>query len=175
GADPEQTLTPVYPATEGLQQGLLRRLTAAALDALEKDPSVLEELIPEQTLAGLGMPSLAEALRLVHRPPPDVNRELLFGGRHPAQQRLAFEELLAHQVSLKLFRRDVRALEAPSLAAGREVLDTLASSLPFRLTRAQQRVIAEVVQDLGADVPMLRLVQGDVGSGKTVVAACAAA
>lgn len=174
GEDPplDETLTPVYPGTEGLQQGRVRRLVEAALTRLDARPPV--DLVPAETLADLGLPSLLDALRYVHHPPPDADLRLLEQGLHPSQQRLAFEELLAHQLSLRILRRRVREHRAPELkAAGSAVPDFLAA-LPFDLTGAQQRVLSEILEDLAAPRPMLRLVQGDVGSGKTVVAAAAA-
>lgn len=171
----EQTLTPVYPATEGLSQGLLRRLVQRALAALDSNPAALRELLPEKLLAGLRLPPLREALQCAHNPPAGADTARLLDGSHPALRRLAFEELLAHQLSLRLLRREVRALRAPPLPPGSTLAGTLQERLPFRLTRAQQRVLEELRADLARDVPMLRLVQGDVGSGKTVVAALAAA
>jgi ATP-dependent DNA helicase RecG len=171
GAPPE-TLTPVYPATEGVQQGRLRRLTELALEALDADG--VTEWLPAEILDSLHLPSLRDALVLIHRPTPDTSVEELAAGKHPAQRRLSFEELLAHQLSLKLLRRSIRSDPAWPLA-GDELATRLSGSLPFELTRAQQRAYAEIARDLRESTPMLRLVQGDVGCGKTVVAALAAA
>jgi ATP-dependent DNA helicase RecG len=171
----EGSLTPVYPATEGVQQGRLRILTAQALDDLQK--SSVRDWLPPGLLAELGigtLPSLVEALHYVHRPPPGAELALLITGQHPAQRRLAFEELLAHQLSLRLLRRDIQADPAWPLAPPGELARRLRESLSFGLTRAQERVLEEIRADVAKPSPMLRLVQGDVGSGKTVVAALAA-
>ncbi|HET7610292.1 MAG TPA: ATP-dependent DNA helicase RecG [Rhodanobacteraceae bacterium] len=168
----ETSLTPVYPVTEGLGQQRLRGVIDKALARLP-DEAVLE-LVPADMLASLGMMPLRDALLGVHRPPPDADIAALLAGRHPAQRRLAFEELLAHHLSLKQRRARVRRQRAPALPADPELEARFLAALPFALTRAQQRVAGEVGRDLGKRVPMLRLVQGDVGSGKTVVAALAA-
>jgi len=170
-AQPEATLTPVYPTTEGVHQLSLRKLTLAALDGyLEKIP----EWLPPETLAELKLPTLQVALLLVHRPPPDVDVAALEAGRHPAQQRLAFEELLAHQLSLRRRRAQMQAYAAPVLVGAGRLVGQLLERLPFQLTRAQRQVLEEILADLRKPHPMQRLVQGDVGSGKTVVAAAAA-
>jgi ATP-dependent DNA helicase RecG len=168
----EDSLTPVYPATEGVQQGRLRILTALALAEAERQS--VRDWLPDELLRDLGLPPLAEALAYVHRPPPGADLAPLEAGRHPAQRRLAFEELLAHQLSLRLLRREIRADAAWPLAPAGALAARLRASLPFALTGAQERALAEVMADLAAPSPMLRLVQGDVGSGKTVVAALAA-
>ncbi|MCC7199131.1 MAG: ATP-dependent DNA helicase RecG [Gammaproteobacteria bacterium] len=165
-------LTPVYPATEGVQQGRLRVLTALALEKVAA--SDVHDWLPPALLAGEDLPTLAAALEYVHRPPPDAELELLAAGMHPAQRRLAFEELLAHQLSLRMLRRSVRRDPAWPMAGPGELEQRFASSLPFSLTGAQQRVLAELRVDVAKPHPMLRLVQGDVGSGKTVVAAMGA-
>ncbi|MBI1732709.1 MAG: ATP-dependent DNA helicase RecG [Gammaproteobacteria bacterium] len=171
----EQALTPVYPTTERLPQSVLRRLAAAALAAVEQEPEALGELVPERVIRGLALPSLRDAVMQMHLPPPGMDMEQLLAGRHPAQRRLAFDELLAHQISLRLLRREVRTFTAPGLvAADSEPMRHFFGRLPFKLTRAQRRALRDVQRDLAADRPMLRLVQGDVGSGKTVIAAAAA-
>ena len=176
GADEalEAQLTPVYPATEGLAQPRLRALTARALALLKADAAVLRELLPGPLLATLQLPALADALVYLHRPPPDAAISELQAGRHPAQKRLAFEELLAHQLSLLNLRRALRAEPAPALARDNALLPRYLAGLPFSLTAAQQNAWATLSADLAKTKPMLRLVQGDVGSGKTVVAALAA-
>ena len=171
-AEPEETLTPIYPTTEGLHQLSLRNLTEQALARLANDEGV-EEWLPAELLAALRLPGLAAALRYVHRPPVGAPVEVLLAGRHPAQQRLAFEELLAHHLSLRQLRARVQRHRAPALRAPGELFAALQAALPFRLTAAQQRVIAELRADLQQTHPMQRLVQGDVGSGKTLVAAAA--
>lgn len=166
-----ETLTPIYPATEGLQQGRLRRLTALALEATVE--GALKDWLPRAILDELEWPPLHAALAQVHRPPPDADLHQLEARRTPAQRRLAFEELLAHQLSLKLLRREIRSDPAVPLR-GDELAARLLASLPFALTEAQRRAFAEVAADLAQPRPTLRLIQGDVGCGKTVVAALAA-
>jgi len=168
----EDVLTPIYPATEGVQQGRLRILTAMALE--EAARSSVRDWLPPELLADLGLPSLQAALEYVHRPPPDARLDLLAAGRHPAQRRLAFEELLAHHLSLRLLRKEVQRDPAWPLDGPGGLERRLLESLPFELTGAQHRVAAEVRTALAQPSPMLRLVQGDVGSGKTVIAALAA-
>jgi len=167
----DESLTPVYPATEGVQQNMLRALTQQALDLMRE--GALREALPPQILEQLRLPSLTEALAYVHRPPPDAPLRMLLEGQHPAQQRLAFEELLAHHLSLRLLRNKTAQQRAPQLHVPGVLMQRLLDALPFTLTGAQQRVLGEIIHDLRCDHPMQRLVQGDVGSGKTVVAACA--
>ena len=173
GQDPaiNDSLTPIYPATEGVQQGRLRNLTEQALNAMRRSPP--DELLPDSIREELAMPSLAEAVLYLHRPPPDAAVAILPAGRHPCQQRLAFEELLAHYLSLKNLRALADTESAPELGGGREQIEAFVDKLPFRLTGAQERVIGEILDDMQAAHPMMRLIQGDVGSGKTVVAAIA--
>ncbi|MEK7222980.1 MAG: ATP-dependent DNA helicase RecG [Pseudomonadota bacterium] len=173
GAQPakaEQNLTPVYPATTGVHQLSLRKL---ARQALEKYLEKIEEQLPPAVLQELRLPTLIEALALVHQPPPHTPVELLAQGKHPAVLRLAFEELLAHHLSLKRLRARVQTESAPAMSGAGKLIPQLLARLPFQLTRAQQRVLDEILTDLRKVHPMQRLVQGDVGSGKTVVAACA--
>jgi len=173
GAEAETTdsLTPVYPATDGVQQGRLRTLTSQALDVLAEHPP--EELLPDTVRRRLQMPTLSEAIRFLHRPPPDADVIALKSGAHPCQKRLAFEELLAHYLSLRAVRASANRYPAPRLNANASSVDAFLDSLPFTLTGAQQRVVADVRRDVASGHPMMRLVQGDVGSGKTVVAAIA--
>jgi len=168
----EQHLTPIYPATEGLTQPRLRTLAAQALTWLGTHN--LRELLPDQLRRELNQSSLADALRYLHQPPTTANVHLLMEGEHPFQQRLAFEELLAHHLSLLLLRRQTQATGASQLYLNTQLQHEFLAQLPFKLTRAQERVFKEITADLAKPVPMLRLVQGDVGSGKTVVAALAA-
>ena len=170
-ASTDDSLTPIYPATEGVQQGRLRNLTDQALRFMQETPPV--ELLPASITNKLGMPSLAEAIRYLHRPPPDANVQQMLQGRHPCQQRLAFEELLAHYLSLRRLRALAETEDAPALTGGDTVVGRFISDLPFELTSAQKRVIDEILSDLSEPHPMMRLIQGDVGSGKTVVAAIA--
>lgn len=164
----ETALTPFYPSTEGLHQISLRKLTDEALKRLPLVP----DWLPADIAAAHGFPDLHGALRLLHRPPPDVRLEQLADGQHPAQQRLAFEELIAHQLALRELRLRLQRQRAQPLAAD-GLRQRFLAALPFPLTAAQQRVITEIDADLAQPKPMLRLVQGDVGSGKTVVAAAA--
>jgi ATP-dependent DNA helicase RecG len=166
-------LTPIYPVTEGVQQGRLRNLTAQALAAV--GDGELPDWLPAQVLRELRLPGLAEALQFAHRPPPDARLAELEAGRHPAQRRLAFEELLAHQLSLRRLRNEVRHDPARRIEAPGDLARRLLAGAGFTLTGAQRRVLGEIRSDLAAPHPMLRLVQGDVGCGKTIVAALAAA
>ncbi len=168
----EDSLTPVYPATEGVQQGRLRILTALALAEAER--LQILDWLPPLLLDDLGLPPLRDALTYVHRPPPGADLVPLTLGLHPAQRRLAFEELLAHQLSLRQLREEIRADAGWPLVTAGTLANTFRTSLGFALTGAQERVLAEILADLRVPSPMLRLVQGDVGSGKTVVAALAA-
>lgn len=168
----EQHLTPIYPATEGLTQPRLRTLAAQALKWL--DTHSLRELLPDEVRRQLNQSSLAEALRYLHQPPTNANVHLLMEGEHPFQQRLAFEELLAHHLSLLLLRRHTQANGASRLNSKTKLHTDFLAQLPFQLTRAQARVFQEIAEDIAKPIPMLRLVQGDVGSGKTVVAALTA-
>ena len=167
----EKRLTPVYPATEGVSQPLLRRLVDQTRQAMERDPP--RDLMPPSLTGESGLPTLQQALTTLHAPSPDADVEALLAGTHPAIQRLVIEELVAHQLGLLEKRAGQRCYEAPVLDGAR-LMQQLLDNLPFELTGAQQRVIDEIRTDLGAGEPMLRLVQGDVGSGKTLVAAAAA-
>ncbi|MFC1749943.1 ATP-dependent DNA helicase RecG [Pseudomonadota bacterium] len=167
----EEHLTPLYHATEGVAQKTLRQLTAQALACLATGD--VKEYLSVDLLTENQMPTLAEALLFVHHPPPEANVAQLIEGHHPAQQRLAFEELLAHHLSLRLLRNKVQRHSAPEIAVSGELFQRLREALPFELTGAQRRVIKEVFADISLPYPMQRLVQGDVGSGKTVVAAAA--
>ncbi|MCH9025863.1 MAG: ATP-dependent DNA helicase RecG [Proteobacteria bacterium] len=173
----DDTLTPIYPTTEGLGQGRLRKLSRQALGLVAA--AGLEEWLPERILEAMKFPGLLAALTVLHQPPADTDLQAIQEGRHPAQRRMAFEELLAQHLSLRRLRQKIRSEPAAALVdPGTAVADFIAS-LSYTLTGAQQRVIAELLEDLAKEKPMMRLVQGDVGSGKTVVAAvatvCAAA
>ena len=175
----ERALTPIYPLTEGLQQRSLRKLVRQALEKwtqLEKERvgGLLQELIPEVVLERQAFPSIGEALRFLHSPPPDISLELFESGRLPQQKRLAFEEFIAHHLSLSRLRRSVQQQNAPVLRSTKQLSSLFLEQLPFSLTAAQQRVINEVFENIASGRPMMRLVQGDVGSGKTVVSAMAA-
>lgn len=164
----QQYLTAVYPATEGISQQRLRTITSQALELMKQH--ALTELLPKE----LQQSSLTEAIEFIHQPPKTAAVDQLANGDHPAQQRLAFEELLAHHLSLLQLRKNIQQHGAPALSCDKEMQEKFLSSLAFKLTGAQLRVSLEIQNDLLKPVPMLRLVQGDVGSGKTVVAALAA-
>lgn len=168
----EENLTPIYPATEGLSQTILRKLTQQALQLLTSG-GLLHDVLPAAILKTLTFPSLKEALQFVHRPPTDAQLDLLVEGRHVAQKRLVFEELLAHRLSLLHLKKTFQVQTAVPFENAGKLSKQFLAALPFQLTAAQQRVAAEIYQDLRAPHPMLRLVQGDVGSGKTAVAALA--
>lgn len=169
----EESLTPIYPTTEGMHQLTWRDLTDKALDLL-RGRAGLDELLPVTLCESLQMPDLVDAITQLHRPSPDISLDELDEREHPAQRRLAFEELLAHQISLRLVRQQQQLQGAPALQSQGELAARFEQSLPFSLTTAQQRVSVVLAQDMSQTRPMLRLVQGDVGSGKTVVAALAA-
>jgi ATP-dependent DNA helicase RecG len=174
------SLTPIYPATEGLQQTRLRKLIDQGLDMLA--PDTLHDWIPVDVLGNAfghtGWPTLAQALRYLHHPPVNAPIQQLLDGEHPAQQRLAFEELLSHRLCLRRLRQLSSTQHGPVLASATNTRVTLQqrflTQLPFKLTRSQHKVSEEIRADLSQQNPMLRLLQGDVGSGKTVVAALAA-
>jgi ATP-dependent DNA helicase RecG len=168
----DERLTPVYPTTEGLGQPRLVRLIEHALKRLPANDAL--EFIPPQLRKLYKLSSLRDALLYVHQPPQDADLASLAAGIHPAQQRLAFEELLAQHLSLKRLRARARKHAAPKLEGSGNLRATFLKQLSFALTKAQRRVATEIVNDLAKPQPMLRLVQGDVGSGKTVVAALAA-
>lgn len=195
----EAALTPVYPGTEGVSAGLLRKLVAQVLDNELGD---LRECLPATVREKFQLPPIHEALQTVHRPPPDADTEALLAGTHPAQRRLATEELLAHHLALSRFRQKHKTRRAPVFNGGGDGADTVTTAgdtvksagtvnagtvtstgdswrklqtrLGFQLTAAQRRVIGEVLADLQTAAPAMRLIQGDVGCGKTVVAAAAA-
>jgi len=169
----EESLTPIYPSTEGVQQGRLRMLIDQALREL--DAEAVQDWVPAEVLQPLSLPTLKEALSYVHRPPREAQLPELAAGRHPAQRRLAFEELLAHHLSLKLLKRSAQAEAAWQLDDQEGLAPRFIASLPFEMTGAQKRALQDVNGDLGEPHAMVRLIQGDVGCGKTVVAAAAAA
>ncbi|MDR3476655.1 MAG: ATP-dependent DNA helicase RecG [Gammaproteobacteria bacterium] len=170
--DVEENLTPIYPTTDGLSQQMFRKLTDQALVMLASG-GALQDILPPALLQQYAYPSLKEALHFVHRPPPDAPVDILIEKEHISQKRLVFEELLAHRLSLLHLKRDFQLQKAFPLEKKNYLTTQFLSQLPFDLTKAQSRVLADIQQDLAAPHPMLRLVQGDVGSGKTVVAALA--
>ena len=165
-----ETLTPIYSTTEGLKQASLRKMTEQALAVLQNVQ--VAELLPE--LYNPHQYSLKDALALLHRPPPSVSAEVLEKGEHPAQKRLIFEELLAHNLVMQQLRLGVKQQYAEPLTYKSDLKSRFLASLPFEPTNAQKRVTEDIERDLAQPSPMMRLVQGDVGSGKTLVAALAA-
>ncbi len=165
---PQTQLTAIYPSTEGLTQPKIREYVKQALQQHSDD---LPELLPKKFTNGY---ALKEALDYIHHPPVDANMVQLSQGTHPAQQRLIFEELVAHQVSLLTRRAYIQQIEAPSFSPSKKYTKALLSALPFEMTGAQKRVSKEIEDDLKLNKPMLRLIQGDVGAGKTLVAGVAA-
>lgn len=166
----EETLTPVYPTTDGLRQITLRNLTEQALQRLHRGQ--VEELLPDEF--NHSSYTLAQALALIHRPPPETSVVQMEAGKHPAQLRLIKEELLAHNLSMLKLRQASDVHQSVSLHGDETLNQQFLASLPFSPTGAQARVVEEIRLDLAKDQPMMRLVQGDVGSGKTLVAALAA-
>jgi ATP-dependent DNA helicase RecG len=166
----EEALTPVYPVTEGMGQSTMRNLTQQALTYLTQNP-------PEDLLTRLpgDSPSITDSIKFLHRPSPDANTAAIVAGEHPTQLRLALEELVAHQLSLLSRRARTHEKTAAPVNSQGKLADAITSQLPFTLTGAQQRVCGEILADLRKATPMLRLLQGDVGSGKTLVAALTAA
>ncbi len=164
-----RSLTPVYPTTAGLPQATLRKLVERSLDGAD-----LSDTLPAEVIAPLKLPSFKQSIAYLHSPPPDARLEALEGRTHPAWRRIKFDELLAQQLSMRLHHRKRQAAAAPALTRHRELPAKLLNALPFKLTRAQERVLREIRADLARPHPMQRLLQGDVGSGKTVVAALAA-
>lgn len=162
-------LTPVYPTTAGLSQPVLRAAVHRALDI-----APLQDTLPDHLLAALRLPGFEAAVRLLHDPPPEVSLETLESRRHPAWQRVKFDELLAQQLSMRLHRQRRDTTRAPVLRPAPDLGRRLRASLPFALTGAQERALSEILHDLAQPHPMQRLLQGDVGSGKTVVSALAA-
>jgi ATP-dependent DNA helicase RecG len=168
GSPIPQQLTPIYPTVAGIGQGLIRSAIARRLRSLS-----LPETVPAGVIARLGLPALTDALKLLHAPPPDASTEALEERSLPAWRRVIFDELLAQQLSLRRARAARADLRAGPLRDG-TLAERLAAALPFALTAAQRRATSEVAHDLALEQPMNRLLQGDVGSGKTVVAALAA-
>ncbi|MCX7554951.1 ATP-dependent DNA helicase RecG [Marinicella sp. S1101] len=168
-----KSLTPVYPKSEGISQKLLQKAAAQTVQMLQQGELALRELLPTEWLAQQGMPGLREALMFVHQPPAGADVMKLLNQSHPAQQRLKIEEILAHFLAMHQARTAVQQSAAPELPINQQQNQLLLSQLPFELTAAQQRVVQEIQADMSRGFPMQRLVQGDVGSGKTVVAALA--
>jgi ATP-dependent DNA helicase RecG len=173
----ESRLTPVYPLTEGLSQNVIRKAVKQALDLCSKEPELLTDWIPESLLKQYNFPTLTDAISTLHAPDESVSVLALQNGSVPALKRLAFEELLAHYLTLRITRNKTKAWPAPTFLYNSNTkiaTDHFIHALPFKLTNAQQRVVAEIEADCSLQHPMMRLIQGDVGSGKTVVSAYAA-
>ncbi len=164
-----ESLTPVYPTVNGLNQPALRRAAQAALEHVD-----LSDSLPEKLLRDLHLPPLADSLRLLHNPPPEYSVHTLADETLPAWQRLKFDELLAQQLSMRLAKQKRQSGAAKPLRGNGALCRRLTDSLPFALTAAQERVLSEIRSDLARPHPMHRLLQGDVGSGKTIVAALSA-
>ncbi len=167
----DENLTPIYPGTEGVQQGRLRNLIAQVLDS---GRTPLHDWLPEDLADRYRLPTLRSAIEYLHRPPRDARLEELDAGTHPCQQRLALEELLAHHLSLRKLRKRSEELEAEALHSTGDLVDSFLNRLGFSLTGDQRSALTTIRTDLGNTHPMMRLLQGDVGCGKTVVAAAAA-
>jgi len=165
----KQALTPVYPTTAGLPQATLRKYILAALNAVG-----LSDTLPADVLHKLQLPAFDESVKLLHNPPAQIDEAALLERAHPAWRRIKFDELLAQQLSMRVHYRKRRDRKAPQLLARDTHTPALLQALPFALTRAQQKVLQEIRHDLAQAHPMQRLLQGDVGSGKTIVAALAA-
>lgn len=160
------SLTPIYPTVQGLTQPTIRRLINKALHALP-----LHDTLPETLLNQLNLPSFAYSIALLHAPTPNLRIQDLSDGDLPEWQRLKFDELLAQQLSMRLAYQKRKSAQSQPLFGTGEWKRALIQSLPFKLTNAQQKVLAEIETDLAQKHPMHRLLQGDVGSGKTIVAA----
>lgn len=169
----EEHLTPIYPSTEGLGQKRIRQLIQQALALLKKMPA-LPELLPSEIRQKYQLCELKQALLFVHEPPPDTEVDLLTDGHHPMQRRLIFEELIAHHAALRQIRHKIQQHQAPIFEQTTDLISRFIERLPFELTAAQKRVVQEIYRDLHKSLPMMRLLQGDVGSGKTIVALLAA-
>ncbi|MHB1099146.1 MAG: ATP-dependent DNA helicase RecG [Burkholderiales bacterium] len=168
GIELNDALTPVYPTTAGLPQKKLKMLIDEALESV-----ALSETLPRAMLSRLSLPGFEESIRFLHDPPPDAKRSELDSRTHPAWTRIKFDELLAQQLSMRLHYRNRKGKSAPVFRTQGKLADALLASLPFELTGAQKKVFDEIARDLASGNPMQRLLQGDVGSGKTIVAALA--
>jgi len=168
-----ENLSPIYPTTEGVHQLTLRNVMSQVIEKLKLNELILPNLIPENLLTKYERPALKEALLYIHNPPVDAELEKLSEGKHITQQSLIVEELLAHHLSMRQLRVAMHKESAPLLISEKDLIQSFLSALPFELTAAQKRVVQDINFDLTQASPMQRLVQGDVGSGKTVVAALA--
>ncbi len=169
GAPLPTGLTPVYPTTAGVSQDALRRVVGASLAACD-----LSDTLPDALRVKLALVPFAAAVQLLHSPPPATSQAAIESRTHPAWRRIKFDELLAQQLSLRRLRARRSQLRAPPLPPRGQLAAQLIAALPFALTGAQRRAVDDLARDLAQPVPMQRLLQGDVGSGKTIVAAIAA-
>ena len=169
----EESLTAIYPKSEGINQSTIQKAINQVIDLVQSKEIFVEEFLPEDILKKLKLPTLIDALIYVHKPPSYADTTALISGTHVTQQRLILEEILAHLLAMKQLKQNMQNLYAPELPIKDKAIKTFKQLLPFLLTNAQDRVIKEIYQDIGQNHPMQRLVQGDVGSGKTVVAAMA--
>lgn len=167
------SLTPIYPATEGLQQARLRSIVGQALKLLDESAGI-QDYLPAELVANYKLHYLTDAIKLIHRPPVEMSLSWINQGRNPGQKRLAFEELLAHRLCMRRFKNDSSKQAAPQFKENNELITKFLRSLAFNLTNGQQQAFQEISSDLAGASPMLRMLQGDVGSGKTVVAALSA-
>lgn len=163
-------LTPIYPVAEGILQKTLRKIIEQALGILNNKTGLLNDLIPTQIASQMQLASLKESITELHNPDPETDKSIFINGKHPAQKRLILEELLAHHLSMRQLRQKAQSNNSPAFPPSHKLLEKFKTQLPFSLTNAQSRVITEIQKNISTTTPMLRLVQGDVGSGKTVVA-----
>lgn len=169
----DENLSPIYPTTEGVHQLTLRNIMSQVIKRLKANEIVLPSLIPDEFLKNHQRPNIKDALLYIHNPPVNTQLEDLSDGKHLAQQSLIIEELLAHHLSMRQLRVEMQKEQAPILNKKTKLTEQFLSALPFKLTAAQKKVVEDINFDLEKPTPMQRLVQGDVGSGKTVVAALA--
>lgn len=169
----QNTLTAIYPKSENINQSTIQKAMKQVIDLLDKGEISVAEFLPEAILKKLNLPNLLDALNYVHKPPADADTEALMAGTHISQQRLILEEILAHLLAMKQLKQQAQMVYAPELPIKEQDIKQFKSLLPFQLTSAQQRVVEEIYHDIQINHPMQRLIQGDVGSGKTVVAALA--
>ena len=169
----QESLTAIYPKSEGINQSTIQKAINQVIKLLQSNEVSVEEFLPESILTQLNLPTLKEALIYVHKPPADADTNALLASKHQTQQRLILEEVLAHLLAMKQLKAKAQEVFAPELPISQDKIDAFKAQLPFDLTGAQQRVVDEIYHDMQKHHPMQRLVQGDVGSGKTVVAALA--
>lgn len=169
----EKNLSPIYPTTEGVHQLTLRNVMSQVIEKLKNNELTLLNLIPDDVLEKNKWPDIKESLLYIHYPPVGAALDDLQNGVHQTQQRLIIEELLAHHLSLRQLRISMQKEKAPALKRNAGLVEKFIKALPFKLTNAQEKVISDIGFDMALAIPMQRLIQGDVGSGKTVVAAIA--